>query len=29
MFNPKHGNMKVGDPNSVKKNTPFKVTKRK
>lgn len=29
MFNPKHGNVKAGNPNLVKKNTPFKVTKKK
>lgn len=29
MFNPRHGNMKIGDRNTVKKTTPLKVIKKK
>ena len=29
MFNPKHGNMKIGDRNTVKKTTALKITKKK
>jgi hypothetical protein len=29
MFNPKHGNMKIGDRNAVKKTTALKITKKK
>jgi len=29
MFNPRHGNMKLGDRNTVKKTTALKVIKKK
>jgi len=29
MFNPRHGNMKIGDRNAVKKTTQLKVIKKK